>query len=73
MNTPINSQTFSTYNTSNSCYAVDCGMRENCSSNVYNCTNFFCQRRCTIRYPYNINTDHRNVTIFNYNIYEKTN
>lgn len=52
MNTPINSQTFSTYNTSNSCYAVDCGMRENCSSNVYNCTNFFCQRRCTIRYPY---------------------
>lgn len=51
MNTPINSQTFSTYNTSNSCYAVDCGMRENCSSNVYNCTNFFCQRRCTIRYP----------------------
>lgn len=52
MNTPINSQTFSTYNTSNSCYAVNCGMRENCSSNVYNCTNFFCQRRCTIRYPY---------------------
>lgn len=52
MNTPINSQTFSTYNTSNSCYAVNCGMRENCSSNVYNCTNFFCQRRCTIRYLY---------------------
>lgn len=52
MNTPINSQTFSTYNTSNSCYAVNCGMRENCSSNVYNCTNFFCQRRCTIRHPY---------------------
>lgn len=52
MNTPINSQTFSTYNTSNSCYAVNCGMRENCSSNVYSCTNFLCQRRCTIRHPY---------------------
>lgn len=52
MNTPINSQTFSTYNTSNSCYAVNCGMRENCSSNVYNCTNFLYQRRCTIRHPY---------------------
>ena len=52
MNTPINSQIFSTYNTSNSCYAVNCGMRENCSSNVYNCTNFFCQRKCTVRYPY---------------------
>lgn len=52
MNTPINSQTFSTYNTSNSCYAVNCGMRENCSSNVYNCTNILCQRRCTIRHPY---------------------
>lgn len=52
MNTPNYSQTLSTYNTSNSCYAASCGMRENCSSNVYNCTNFFCQRRCTIRYPY---------------------
>ena len=52
MNTPINSQISSTYNTSNSCYAVNCGMRENCSSNVYNCTNFFCQRRCTVWYPY---------------------
>ncbi len=52
MNTPNYSQTFSTYNTSNSCYAVNCGMRENCSSNVYNCTNFLCQRRCTIRHPY---------------------
>lgn len=52
MNTPNYSQTYSTYNTSNSCYAVSCGMRENASSNVYNCTNFFCQRRCTIRYPY---------------------
>lgn len=52
MNTPNYSQTFSTYNTSNSCYAASCGMRENCSSNVYNCTNFLCQRRCTIRHPY---------------------
>lgn len=39
------------------CYADTCPQRENKTSSIYHCDNMFCTVRCTIRYPWQKDTD----------------